>query len=232
MNRLESRRIYADPTCTNCEGVGMYYHPDGGVAHCDCHHAEKKRVLMRRAGFPAKHIGSTVAGYTPANESERQVKAIVSAWVTNYKPGCPGLYLYGPAGTGKTHLLVAIGKALVNQYAAEVCYWSTVSLINEAKRMFDKTSGVDENPFDAAAEATVLMLDDIGAERPSEWVLTELYRLINHRYNRNLTTLLTSNVNLETFEASYDSRIADRIHEMTTAVHCNGPSRRRQGAQA
>lgn len=224
---LTSRQIYADPTCTRCEGVGMYYHPEGGVAHCDCHHAERKRVLMRRAGFPSKHIGCTVGEYKPSNDAELTVKQAVTAWVKNYKPGCVGLYLHGPAGTGKTHLLVAIGKALINQHGAEVAYWSTVSLINAARASFNKDTENADNPFDAAAEAQVLLLDDIGAEKPSEWVLTELYRLINRRYNCNLTTLLTSNVDLATFEESYDSRIADRIHEMTVPLHCDGHSRRR-----
>lgn len=230
---LESRQIYADPTCTKCEGVGMYHHPEGGVAHCDCHFAEKKRVLMRRAGFPQKHIGSTVAAYAPDNEAERMVKRVVTAWVKNFKAGCQGLYLYGAAGTGKTHLLVAIGKALVDHYGAEVLYASTAELVARAKAQFSKNADADIlNPFDEASEAQVLLLDDIGTEKPSEWLLEQMYRLINSRYNNNLTTLLTSNVCLETFEASYDSRIADRIYSMCMAVHCDGKSRRRQGDAA
>lgn len=226
---LESRQVYADPTCTRCEGVGMYFHPSGGVAHCDCHFAEKKRALMRRACFPHKHIGSTVAGYAPENEAERLVKRVVTAWVKNFKPGCPGLYLYGAAGTGKTHLLVAAGKAIIDQYSAAVLYASTAELVARAKAQFGKGADADApSPFDEAADAEVLLLDDIGTEKPSEWLLEQMYRLFNTRYNDGLTTLLTSNVSLESFEANYDARIADRIHEMTTPLHCDGESRRRQ----
>lgn len=226
---LESRKIYADPTCSKCEGRGMYLHPNGGAAHCDCHHNEKKRVLMRRAGFPSKHIGSTVAGYTPQNDSETLVKRIVSSWVPGFKPGRQGLYLYGPAGTGKTHLLVAIGKAIIDQHCAEVNYYSVAALLADARQSVGEHT---QNPFEEAARTQVLLLDDIGAEKPSEWALSEFYRLFNRRYNDGLTTLVTSNVNLDAFEALYDSRIADRIHEMCVQVHCNGPSRRREHAHA
>ena len=213
----------------------MYLHPDGGAVHCDCHHAERKRVLMRNAGFPAKHIGSTVSGYLPSNEPERIVKKIVSAWVKNFKHGCTGLYLHGAAGTGKTHLLVAIGKAIIDMHGAEVCYASAADIIARAKARFNHKDGDGESysdPFDEAAYAEVLLLDDIGAEKPSEWVLTEFYRLFNRRYNDGLTTLLTSNVDLNAFEQIYDARIADRLHEMCSVVHCNGPSRRRGGVAA
>ena len=232
---LEKRRIYSDPTCKQCEGAGMYLHPEGGAAYCDCHHKERKRVLMRNAGFPAKHIGSTVAGYVPKNEAERTVKEIVSTWVKNFKAGCTGLYLHGAAGTGKTHLLVALGKAVIDIHGSEVCYVSTADMIAKAKARFSRNGTDPENyidPFDEAAYAEVLLLDDIGAEKPSDWVLSEFYRLFNHRYNDGLTTLVTSNVNLEAFESLYDSRIADRIHEMCVQVHCNGPSRRRGGVAA
>lgn len=231
---LEKRRVYADPTCTRCEGAGMYLHPEGGAAYCDCHHNERKRVFMRNAEFPTKHIGSTVAGYAPENEAERIVKKIVSAWVKKFKPGCSGLYLYGAAGTGKTHLLVAIGKAIIDLHGAEVCYVSAADIIAKAKARFNRKDGEAENtdPFEEAADADVLLLDDIGAEKPSEWVLSEFYRLFNRRYNDNLTTLLTSNVDLAAFEKLYDARIADRLHEMCSVVHCNGPSRRRGGVAA
>lgn len=227
---LKDRQIFADPACEKCEGVGMYHHPDGGVAHCDCHYAEKKRVLMRKAEFPPHHIGSTVAGYHPQTKAEAVAKNLVSSWVQNYKRGCQGLYLHGPAGTGKTHLLVAAGKAIIGIYGAEVCYASAADIVARAKARFDRTDTADayEDPFDEAAYAEVLLLDDIGAEKPSEWVLSEFYRLLNTRYNRGLTTLITSNVDLAAFEALYDSRIADRIHEMCAVVHCDGPSRRRQ----
>lgn len=227
---LETRKIYADPTCEKCEGRGMYLHPNGGAAHCDCHHVEKKRVLMRRADFPSKHIGSTVAGYTPQNDSETQVKRIVSAWVPGFKSGCRGLYLYGPAGTGKTHLLVAIGKAIIDRHYAEVSYYSAAALLAGARQSFGEQH--TENPFDTAAQARVLLLDDIGAEKPSEWALSEFYRLFNRRYNDGLTTLVTSNVNLDAFEGLYDARIADRLHEMCAQVWCNGPSRRRESVNA
>ena len=225
---LEKRKIYADPTCKKCEGIGMYLHPDGGMTHCDCHHNERKRILMRNAGFPVKHVGSTVSGYSPENESERIVKQVVTAWVKNFQRGGTGLYLYGAAGTGKTHLLVAIGKAIIDLHGPEVFYASAADLVARTKAQFGKPDLDYENPFDEAAEAEVLLLDDIGAEKPSEWLLAEMYRLFNTRYNNGRTTLLTSNVPLDVFEQSYDARIADRIHEMCQVLHCDGPSRRRE----
>lgn len=234
-SRLEKRRIYADLTCTTCEGAGMYLHPEGGMAHCECHLAEKKRVLMRHAGFPPLHRGCTVSNYIPMSEAEVNARPRIISWVKNFKPGCTGLYLHGSPGTGKTHLLVAMGKAIIDQHGIEVMYSSAANMLEEASRLYRKAGGdhsIFENPFDAAAEVPVLLLDDMGAEKVSEWVLAMFYRLINTRYNRNLTTLITSNVPLSEFEQVYDARIADRIHAMCSVVHCDGPSRRREDVKS
>ena len=207
------------------------YLGERGAVHCDCHRTEKKRVLMRRAKFPEKHIGCTVSGYTPKTQNERVAKTAVMAWVKGYKPGCSGLYLFGDAGGGKTHLLVAVGKALIEHFDAEVLYVSTAEMVARTKAQFNRNDNDFEpydTPFDEAAEAEVLLLDDIGSEKPSEWLLEQMYRLINTRYNAMRTTLITSNLNLQTFESNFDARIADRIHEMCQVLHCDGPSRRRE----
>ena len=87
--------------------------------------------------------------------------------------------------------------------------------------------GVDsEDVFERHAKAPVLMLDDLGAAKGTDWVEEVNYRLINHRYERMLPTLVTSNVRPRDLAGVVGERVASRLTEMATPVVLKGPDRR------
>lgn len=116
------------------------------------------------------------------------------------------LYLYGPCGSGKTHLAAAIANSVADRM--DVTYASAPSLLRYIR------SGFADNTADERLEAVqhidLLMLDDIGSEHSSSWSESLLFDLLNERYLRELPTVLTSNVLL----ADLSPRIASRIAQL------------------
>lgn len=137
-------------------------------------------------------------------------QAIVAARV--YAAKCDGwLYLYGPPGAGKSHL----ASAIANDCAANgvpVAYASTPDLLAFVRR------GMDDNSADARfislQHVELLILDDLGSEKSSEWTVETLFRLIDERSKHNRATVITSNMHYDALA----SRIASRIAELATLV--------------
>ncbi len=119
-----------------------------------------------------------------------------------------GLLFTGPTGVGKTHLAVAVLSSLIQRYRVHALFEDCTALIHRLQSTFEPGSarGKQEvlNPI---LEAEVLLLDDLGAHRVSDWVGEILYLILNERYSARLPTLVTTNLRVER-----DQRRADR-HE-------------------
>lgn len=246
---IERKRIFSDPACHKCYGRGVYFEAkadceacngtgdfegyecscvSGPARFCDCHKQQKIRVMTDKARLPKKNLGCRVQNFMPKNKSERAVRDAVAVWVTGYPNTMkPGLFIYGPTGVGKTHLAAAICQALITRNEVQPLYVSTTELMAMAIARFNNEDSLID-PFIPAAEAEVLVLDDFGAEKPSEWSLSKFMELVDGRYRREQPTIFTSNLNMASIEAMYGSRIADRIYEHCEILHCNGESRRRK----
>ena len=123
----------------------------------------------------------------------------------------PWLLLYGPPGTGKTHLAAAVGNHLVGQGIA--AFFTVVpELLNNLRHsLFDNNDDQhgERDLLRRIAEVPVLILDDLGAERGSEWVREQLYLVVNYRYNHLLPTVITTNARFQVM----DPRIASRLRD-------------------
>lgn len=227
--------IYSDPNCQKCEGAGMYEHPDtGGMLHCDCHDKVRVIEMTRRAGFPSSYSGKTVGGYKadPKFECEVSARSKVIDWIKGYTHNADGLILSGTKGTGKTHLLVAIGKALVAEHNVQPLFTTPSDFLRATKARFSTDSDryqaaeAAEATFDNMAEATVLLLDDLGSERQTEFSVDLLCDLINTRYAEGRTTIVTTNFSKAEIKKTYGDRFEDRLYDMGELVVINSPSRR------
>jgi DNA replication protein DnaC len=137
-------------------------------------------------------------------------QAIVTARV--YAAKCEGwLYLYGPPGAGKSHLAAAIANDCATN-GIPVAYASTPDLLAYVRR------GMDDNSADARfvslQQVEMLILDDMGSEKSSEWTVETLFRLIDERSKHNRATVITSNMHYDALA----TRIASRIAELATLV--------------
>lgn len=136
----------------------------------------------------------------------------------------PSLMLVGATGTGKSHQCWGAVRALAVSGAG--CSWlfTTAADLYGALRPRPKVDSEDE--FDKFARVGLLVLDDFGAAKTSEWNEEVNYRLINYRYEREMPTLITSNVPPKDLPTALGERVASRVAEMAERVVLRGGDRR------
>ena len=143
-------------------------------------------------------------------------------FVIGYKPNVKGLRLWGNYGTGKTHLITAIVNNLLTKNIP--CMFVVVPELLEYLRQGIKkedTAQTATELINMAKKVDVLVLDDLGAEKPSNWVKEQLFILINARYENQLTTLITTNLSTAELVEQIGQRIVSRVVEMTDTVKIN-----------
>lgn len=166
----------------------------------------------------------TFATYTPRTPELGEVKRKVMAWTrdTTY-----GLMLYGPPGTGKTHLL----KALLVREGAENyrCAFDTVTgVMDRIKGTFDRDERARQAVFDELVAPQILVLDDLGAEKATEWSQEQFLQVLEKRMRMDRIVFMTSNLVKEELTKIYQARIIDRLMEVLVFVKVDGPSYRKE----
>jgi len=139
-----------------------------------------------------------------------------------------GLFIHGSVGTGKTHIAYALKKKWdeENPYKTAI-FWNTPELMQNEKADFDKDSYSKRRSIERLKESKqLLILDDIGTENATGWVLDQLYMLINKRYNEMKPVIFTSNLSIEDVGKILGDRIASRIVEMCDVVELTGDDKR------
>lgn len=137
----------------------------------------------------------------------------------------PSLMLLGATGTGKTHQ--AYGAMAAVSLSGVACRWMVSTAADIYARLRPRHRVDSEEEFDRYARAGLLVVDDLGAAKSSEWTEEVNYRLINHRYSHRLPTLFTSNVPPKDLGTALGERVASRLIEMTCRVVLKGSDRRR-----
>lgn len=140
----------------------------------------------------------------------------------------PSLLLIGATGTGKTYTAYAAVRALTASGVG--CPWLAVTAADLYARLRPRHRVDPETEFEKYLTAGLLVLDDLGAAKGSEWNEEINYRLINHRYENELPTLITSNVPPKDLANAMGERVASRLREMAQRVVLRGEDRRKAGA--
>lgn len=133
-----------------------------------------------------------------------------------------GLMFYGKAGSGKTHLAIAIARHIIEQKQIQVRFIRIVDLLSEIRKTFDENEQYrTENESDLMhryVSAPLLVIDDLGAEKTTDWVRQILYQIIDERWIEQKPIIVTSNLNLEELEARFEERISSRVAGMCRLV--------------
>ena len=145
-----------------------------------------------------------------------------------------GLILFGKAGTGKTHLAVAIARYIIEQKQIAVRVARTVELLANIRQTFTEHDGYRaENETELIQKLThvpLLVLDDLGAEKVSDWVREVLYRIIDERWLEQRPIIVTSNLNLKEREEKIGDRIGSRIAGMCIPIEMQNQDYRIENA--
>jgi len=147
-----------------------------------------------------------------------------------------GIYIHGSVGTGKTHIAYAIKKQYDrpskldgDKYTPErVCkFWNMTMLLHDMRQDFDRLPRDKEEPAeDLMTTQKLVILDDVGAEKMSDWVSETFYLIVNERYVNMYPTIFTSNLPIADLAERIGDRTVSRIVEMCDVVELIGNDRR------
>lgn len=170
------------------------------VETCECRAAERAGRLLRRAAIPARYehcsLESYDAGYFGADPSLAKAYMMARHFVDGYPATTAGrgLLLTGSIGVGKTHLAVGILQALIAGKGVHGLFCDYRELLKEIQHSYNPQVNTTEMEILAPVfEAEVLVLDELGAAKPTDWVWDTVALVLNSRYNDKKTTLITTN---------------------------------------
>jgi DNA replication protein DnaC len=142
-----------------------------------------------------------------------------------------GFYIYGPTGIGKTiyaaTLLLRVIKTsfLENKGVPTTIFITCLDLLNQLRKEIQAPEST--SVLETVINADLLLLDDFGTEKPSEWVLQTVNHLVNSRYENLRPTIITSNFPLTVIGERLDQRLASRIYGMCKVIEFTGKDKRR-----
>jgi DNA replication protein DnaC len=171
-----------------------------GVRRCDCKLETRIQRLLKNACIPRRYERCSFESYTfpsktyPGTESQKHAKEFTKKFAEEYPLVDVGLLFIGPCGVGKTHLAVSILRSLILNKGIECRFYDFRELLKEIQNSYNPVSQTSEMAIlEPVLTVDVLVLDDLGAIKPSLWVQDTVGYILNSRYNDKRTTLLTTN---------------------------------------
>jgi len=219
-----------------CDGSGWILGPEDVARPCKCREARLKRGRSKGVAsvIPPRYRGVSF-DRPPVSDMARDLstKAAVvdiAAYVDELDERLDagrGLWLFGDTGTGKTTLAMLISKAAL-EAGRSVAIYSLPKLLARIRRTYDSEPGGDSylSFFERLTGVDLLHIDDLGAEKRSDWVLEQLYALINERYEAQRSVLITTNLPHDELEEQIGSRTVSRLSQMCDEVPLFGADRR------
>jgi len=220
-------------TCPLCDDTGWRPVDEKGVrrvVRCDCWRDQVGHKRLAEANIPKRYQHCTLGNFTAYNESLERAVAQARRLAEAYPSIAGGLFLEGQPGVGKTHLAAAVLKQVIQTTGARGLFYDTRDLLRIIRSTYDASIRTTElEVLRPVMQADLLVLDDLGAEKTSEWVEETMNLIVNTRYNERRITLFTSNYadipddtdpNALLFRIGH--RMRSRLHEMCEFIVMDG----------
>lgn len=247
--------------CPACAGQEYEFGVDergySFVRSCHVCGTLRRRIeAFNDAHIPARYfaVDAAVENFETTDKSGRpignlpQIKMRLHRWAQEFAPGAKGFVLHGPVGTGKTHMLAAVVRYLTLEKGIGCRFIEFTHLLSDIREQFDRGRGETEI-MAPLTQVPLLAIDELGKGRNNLWQMSIIDELISKRYNRELTTLFTSNYPLEdlgparldpnaadfrqqpiqeSLRERVGERIFSRLHQMATFIEIDAPDYRRR----
>lgn len=242
--------------CGECQDSGMLVRVVDGIrraSQCVCRQRKGLEARMRLAGIPSRYAEVSFENFSTAGTDKKVSFAagVMRKAVEDFlmHPRGQGYLLTGTCGVGKTHLAAAALRSTMIQYGVRGKFWDMADLLTEVKASFRRLKDVDEDATESAivrefANVDVLVVDELGGERLTDWSDSEMRLLLNGRYNAGgakpkLTIFTTNFPNLgagegsggaETLGDRLGARMFSRMQELCRPLEMVGADYRRKRA--
>lgn len=236
--------------CPLCSGTGWRQDESqaAAVVPCECRARTRLARALAAAQIPRRYSNCGFPDFDLRSESGQKNQSLWNAFriVQSYCDAYPqvegkGLLLTGNNGVGKTHLIVALLKGLIEK-GADGLFLDYQELLKRIQTSYDPAARTAEHRIiRPVLDAEILVIDDLGANRPTEWVEDTVHYILNNRYNEKKPTLLTANLSEqrmtgaegnrkthETFQDRVGMRVSSRLHEMCRIVEIHAEDYRKR----
>jgi DNA replication protein DnaC len=219
-----------------CDGSGWIVDDDDLARPCGCRERRIAQARTRgvRTVLPTKYQGVSFDRPPVADMARDPTRLDALTEVTEFIgdlganiTGGRGLWLQGDVGTGKTTLAMLVSKHAI-EAGFTVAIYSLPRLLARIRRTYDGDAGELSylEFFRRLTSVDVLHIDDLGAEKKSDWVLEQLYAIVDERYAMNRSIVVTTNMQVDELEEQIGLRTVSRLAEMCNAVHMHGANQR------
>ena len=202
-----------------CDGSGWLLDENDAARACSCREGRISRAKTRHmgSGVPRRFLREASFERNPVRDLDplvlRDTRAFIRDVERNLAEG-RGRWFYGDVGTGKTLLAMLISKAAL-EAGRSVAIYSVPRLLAEIKETYEASSGMSYmDLFGRLCTVDLLHLDDLGAERRTEWVLEQLYSIVNERWQDQRPIVVTTNLVLDELREQVGWRTVSRLIEI------------------
>jgi DNA replication protein DnaC len=222
--------------CEYCGGTGWKAVVVGGdkrVTKCSCVARERVDYLLVQARIPKHYQNDSLSNFRTDGAQTAVGEALFKTrgFVHKYPVEKIGLLYFGPVGAGKTHLAIGAIKELIIEKGVSCIFYDYSELLKQIQNSYNPSVQTTElDILQPVFDAEVLVLDDFGGTRPTEWVSDAVSLILKTRYNQNRTVIITTNfpdgpsakaAGIEGAQrATRDDTLGDRIGDrMLSRIH-------------